>query len=385
MFRRKKPWHYRLLHSYIFLLLIWVFTGFALGTIVLLYPLRWWVTYVRESELSSGIETVGVVGIMLMLAIASFILSWFLFKWHRRKRATLVSITSIAVPLLLAISALALFMKPDVVNAGAQSTEIAKQFTIGPYPTESRIKQLKKEGYTGIISLLHPAVVPFEPSLIKEEELAASQEGIQFIKAPMLPWVGDNAASLKRIEEIAKTGKGRYYIHCYLGKDRVNVVKNVIAKVTGSNTSIQQDIPATARSFEEGKTFERGVIYKLGEQVYMTPFPTNEELLGYFLAGQVKTVVNLMNPADAENIKWIQNERQGLDKSAVIFKNISLPDDAKPKRLSEILDSITSFQKPIAIHHWGTHYPSTRNFRKAYFLRTGQKPVNLSNGMIENF
>ncbi len=287
--------------------------------------------------------------------------------------------------LLLAGCALALFMQPDVVNADAQSTEIAKQFTIGPYPTESRVTQLKKEGYTGIISLLHPAVVPFEPSLIKDEENASRQAGIAFIKAPMLPWVGDNAASLKIIEEIAKTGKGRYYIHCYLGKDRVNVVKNLIARINGSSKTIEQDNLTSARGFEDQKTFERGVIYKLDEQVYMTPYPTNEELLGYFMAGQVKTVVNLMNGSDPNNRTWIKKEKDELETAGIIFRNLSLPDLPNDKQVIQIIDSIAGYPRPLVIHQWGTHYPVTSTFRKLYAVKSGKKPKRLSDDSFESY
>ncbi|RYE27124.1 MAG: hypothetical protein EOP48_34675, partial [Sphingobacteriales bacterium] len=211
MKRRKLTWYQWTLISWPYLLLIWLFTGFALGTLTLLFPLRSWVNYVRDNDLSSTAENMGVVMIMLVLAIVSFIISLKLYKWHLRKQKIFVTITSSGIPLLFSIAALALFMNPDLVNSGSEAAEISQRFTIGPYPTAEKIEQLKKDGYTGIISLLHPPVVPFEPSLLNDEQKAAEENKVELIKAPMLPWIGDNTASLKKIEDIVKSNKGRYY------------------------------------------------------------------------------------------------------------------------------------------------------------------------------
>ncbi len=380
MFRRPKPWYYRLMHSYAFLLLIWLFTGFALGTLILLFPLRWWVDYVRQNDLSHTVENAGVVVMMLLLAALSFILSFKIFRWHTTQRKTLITVVAVLIPFFCAAAALALFMNPDYINAGTETNQVSQQFVIGPYPTKSKITQLKEEGYTGIISLLHPAVVPFEPSLLKDEESAAKESGIELIKAPMLPWVGENTSSLKKIEAIAKTGKGKYYIHCYLGKDRVNVVKNLIAKVTGNSSGIENK-KSTSRTFEKQKVFERGEIYKLDEGVYMTPFPTNEELLAFFLAGQLQTVVNLMDSTEAESKPWIITEHRELDNAGITFK--LLP--AKRFEMSRVIDSIISFKKPLVIHSWKTNTSSAQNFRKAFSNRTGKAAINLATNAAETY
>lgn len=385
MFRRPKPLYYRLLHSYLFMLVIWLFTGFAIGTLILLFPLRAWVNYVRESDLSSTTENAGVVIMMLILAVVSFVISFRLFKWHTAKRKGLITLVSLLIPMLCAAGALALFMNPDLVNSGSESSEVSKQFTIGPYPTASKVQDLKKQGFTGIISLLHPAVVPFEPSLLSDEEKATAKAGIQLVKAPMLPWVGDNTASLKTIEEIVKSGKGKYYIHCYLGKDRVNVVKNLIARVSGDFSSIDQENPSSARTFEKQRAFERGDIYKLDENIYMPPFPTDEELLSFFLAGQVKTVVNLMDSTDADNKRWVRAEKKELDNAGLTFKSFAVTEATGAKKINAIIDSILTYQKPLVVHHWGTHFTTMKNFREAFYKKTGKTPINLTNNVPETY
>jgi len=44
-----------------------------------------------------------------------------------------------------------------------------KQGNFGPYPTYEELRKLQDDGYTAVVSLLHPAVVPFEPKLISDE------------------------------------------------------------------------------------------------------------------------------------------------------------------------------------------------------------------------
>jgi protein tyrosine/serine phosphatase len=365
-------------------MLIWLFIGFALGTLLLLFPLRTWVNYVRENELSESVEKMGVVLMMLVLVIVSFIISYKLHKWHLAKRKTVITILSLTLPFLFATGALALFMNPDIVNKGAETDEISQQFTIGPYPTESKIAQLKAEGYTGIISLLHPAVVPFEPRLLDEEETATKKFGIELVKAPMLPWIGDNTSSLEKIEKLVKAGKGKYYIHCYLGKDRVNVVKNLIAKVSGDASAIESELGATNRTFEKMKEFERGEIFKLAEDIYMTPYPTDEEFLSFFLAGKVKSVVNLMDGANPRNKKWIDKEKKELIKASVAFRHMSWNENDM-KGANNIIDSILASPKPVVIHQWNTHGNDVRTFRKLFSQKTGSTTINLATNVPESY
>ncbi len=375
----------RFIYSYVFLILIWLFLGFAAGTVVLLFPLRSWVDFVREKHLSAAQENVGVIVMMLLLAATTFFCSMKIFKWQRSKKRISITASAILVPFFCAAGALGLFMNPNVVNKGTQINTVTKQFTIGPYPTAEKIEALKREGFTGVISLLHPAVVPFEPQLIADEEAACRKNKIDLIKAPMLPWVGDNTASLKVIEDIVKSGTGKFYVHCYLGKDRVNMVKNLILKLTGNASIIEQKSGNTSRSFEQQKSFERGNIFKLADGIYMTPYPTNEELLAFFEAGSIKTVVNLMDSSLPENKKWITDEQKHLQTVGINFKNFSLTTSAPEQFVLTILDSLNGYPKPLVVHHWNTTCPESKLFRKYFVQKTSQSPLNLATNVSETY
>ena len=368
--------------GYLFLAFIWLFTGFALGTVILLWPLRIWINYVRDHNYTDITEKIGVMILIMLLIIISFRISLTLFKCHVTNKKVIVTLLVIIFPLIASACALYLFMNPDIVNKGTANEPVTQRFTIGPYPTEEKIKELKKEGYTTVISLLHPAVVPFEPELLNKEEILLKKYNMQLIKAPMLPWIADNSASLKIVEDVVKNGKGKYYIHCYLGKDRVNVAKNLILRLSGSVSNMTTE---NNRTFEGMGSFERGNIYKLDTACYMPPFPTDEEFLAFFLAGQIKTVVNLMDSSVEENKPWIQKERTALASNGIVFKNMAIDVKSSPKEIENVIDSILALPKPLVVHHWNTTCPESKLFRKFYYQKTHYIQTNLATHDTETF
>lgn len=368
--------------GYIFLTSIWLFTGFALGTVILLWPLRMWVNFVRDNNLSDTTEKTGVMILVTLLIVISFRISLALFRWHVTNKKTFVTVLSITFPFIASASALFLFMNPDIVNKDTVNVPVTERFTIGPYPTEEKIKELKKEGYTSVISLLHPAVVPFEPELLKQEEELLKKYNMQLIKAPMLPWIADNSASLKIIEDAVKNGKGKYYIHCYLGKDRVNVAKNLIQRLSGSVSNSNAE---NSRTLEAMGSFERGNIYKIDSLCYMSPYPTDEEFLAFFLAGRVKTIVNLMDSNIKENKPWIDKERKALESNGILFKNVAIDINSTRSQIESGVDSILLLPKPIVVHHWNTTCPESKLFRKFYYQQTHQVQTNLATHDTETF
>jgi hypothetical protein len=174
-------------NGYIFLASIWLFTGFALGTLILLWPLRIWINYIRGNNYSDATEKAGVLVLVGLLIIISFRLSLVLFQWHVSCKKMIITGLAIAFPLTSSSYALYLLMNPDIVNEDTAKVKVTEKFTTGSYPTEKKIKELKKEGFTTIISLLHPAVVPFEPELLNKEEALVKKYNIQLLKRLCYP------------------------------------------------------------------------------------------------------------------------------------------------------------------------------------------------------
>jgi hypothetical protein len=205
--------------------------GFATGTFVLVAPVRWITGFAQGrgwSESAEDVLMMGVIGVYVLASVAlALAVTRLLFQSHARalKYALVLGVTT------LAGSALWGWTNPAVyatmaggIRGDAVATRSGAVFLFGPYPDRQRLEELKAEGVTAVVSLQHPAVMPFEPKGIADEKAAAAELGIRFIHAPMLPWVSDNTASLEIVRRLATEETGRFYVHCGLGRDRVNVV-----------------------------------------------------------------------------------------------------------------------------------------------------------------
>ena len=361
--------------GYIKLVVIWASIGFAAGTLILIGPLRLWINYVRTNNLSPGTESAVVICMIGLLVYFSFTSSLKLFQWQLLSDYTWASTATLFIPIFFALLSLWFFMHPSIMNKGETSENVNAKFAIGPYPTEEKIKELKVQGYTTIVSLLSPSVLPFEPALLKEEETNTVKLNMHLIEAPMLPWVGNNENSLKVITDIVEHGTGKYYFHCYLGKDRVNIVKNLIVNIKGA-AGVEDT--HTSRTFESQGSFERGEIYKIDSAIYVTPFPTDEELLAFFLAGNVKSVVNIMDSTDSESKSWLRKEVNALNSMKIAFAEMPVAESATDKDIQQLLRMIDSLPRPIVIHHWNTSCTQSVLFRKSYYNKTGIKQINLA-------
>jgi len=196
----------------------WLAVGFSSGTVTLLGPVRWVTSAMRDGGASGVAERAAVLAIVAAYVSLSFIVTLMLVRGAVRRGGW----RRVAVPVgawLAAAACLWLWMTPRLVN-GFQPVQIdtVARFTFGPYPERERFEQLREQGFTAVVSLLHPAVVPFEPTLLARERELAEEFGIEFIHAPMLPWVGDAVATIALLQELAGRQTGRYYVHCYLGR-----------------------------------------------------------------------------------------------------------------------------------------------------------------------
>ncbi|WP_020601912.1 hypothetical protein [Spirosoma spitsbergense] len=371
------------LSSYLLFGFIWGCLGFFLGCLTLLGPVRWVVTWARDNKLSDSAENWSVRAVIILFVIFSF---WLARKVAGAAEKTEKRVLRWGIPagvLVLALLSLSLFMNPDFINkttagsidtANSASIDTAnKGFTFGPYPTADMLAQLKKEGYAGVISLLHPAVTPFEPKLLSDEQKTGKEIGLAIISVPMLPWISQNEESIQRIRAIAAQPKGRYYVHCYLGKDRVNVVRRIVAGVDKALVSNQTT--TSARRLDETDRFERGPIVVLGDEVYLTPYPTDEEYLGYLIAAGVNQVVCLLDPADPESQQRIKDEKKFLNLYKIAYLSHPIPETGNDEKIEALLDKINGLPRPLVIHRFFSDSPVEKKFLAAYWKRFG-KPAS---------
>ena len=318
-------------------LYVWLMVGFASGTAVLIGPVRWVVGALRAAG-AERFENAAMIAVILAYVVASFLLARWLVGWMGR-RTTLR--TRAIVPVLATVAAGAAlwgWSNPAVYASVAGSTAMSEvsagsaQFVFGPYPNRARLEELKTEGFAGVISLQHPSVVPFEPVSIAEEKTATRELGIEFVHAPMLPWISSNEESLAIVKHVAQTGRGRYYVHCGLGRDRTGVVQRMLQRM-GKETQSARDRPeattwAARIAQRDNNSMERGTLHELEKDVWLVPFPNKHEMYGHMLAGQNAHVLLLLHPEMEEHQPWIAQAQK-------VFQEYGVPYTLFPVRGGE--------------------------------------------------
>ena len=307
-----------------------------------------------------------VRSIILLLVLISASIALWLTRTIRlsSRRHVRIGLPSLAV--LAAAGALFLWLNPQLAM-GQNSATITStgNFTFGPYPTEERLAGLKEQGYT-IISLLHPAVIPFEPKLLRDERKAVERVDMELIHIPMLPWVSDNEDSLERIRELAANGDGRYYVHCYLGRDRVAVVKRIVEQTIGVEdaSGAQREYPISIRDKEE---FERGPIYEVADRVFLAPYPTDEEFFNHIVNGPIEHVVSLLDPKNPDDVPWIEKEQDVLASHRLPFDLLPVSTlDYDPEEALAAAEATKSLPRPVVIHGFLSPSLRTEAFLQSY-------------------
>lgn len=333
---------------------MWLLVGLVLGTAVLVGPVR----LITEGMGKAGWEQssqdhVLIVVIMLYLVLSLLVTRWIVGVMFRaRSRNTRWGIA--AVLTLLAAGTAWEWSNPAKLlagiagggNGGTFNVAGGAQFIFGAYPDESHLEQLRKQGVTAVISLQHPGVV-IEREGISAERDATKKLHLEFIQAPMLPWVSDNEASLEKLRLIARTGKGVFYVHCGLGRDRVNVAKRVI-EAEGKKIALGSDLKAPKGFADRSIPFERGSLAHIDHGKWLIPYPNQDEMFGDVLGGQPGSVVSLLDPVDPQQAAWNSQMEKLFKEYAIPFTMRPLPKGDAAKAL-EIAKEVHNMPEPVTV------------------------------------
>jgi len=205
---------------------------------------------------------------------------------------------------------------------------------------------LKKAGVTAVISLQHPGVV-IEREGISAERDATKKLHLQFIQAPMLPWVSNNEESLEKLREIARHGKGKYFVHCGLGRDRVNVAKRII-EAEGIKIARTTDVKTATGFADRPDPFERGSLAHLEPGKWLIPYPNKHEMFGFILGGQAGTVISLLDATDPEQAAWNAEMEKLLKEYAIPFIMRPLPKN-DVARATYIAKEVKALPSPVTV------------------------------------
>jgi len=356
--------------SIILFLYLWLCIGFPLGLWVLLAgPSKWLAEYARSTDM--GISKENILGklIIILYVIVAFLLALFLHKLIKQSKNKAVNWFIPGVLTLILLTSVYVFSyNPQwlISYSGDATTKVIKnqedqyknlEFVYGSYPNEEMIKSLKEQGYDGIISLLHEMIIPAEPALMKDENELAKKHGIKVINLPMMPWVSKNEKTMQNAKKFIETEKGLYYVHCYLGRDRVNIFKSTAEKFGVKTTS---EATTLIRKMEDEPTWTRGDYFKLEEGVYLTPYPTDNELTKFVLNGNFKTVISLLDNNVVLNQPWIAKEKKTLSDYSMNYVHYPLAPTFNQKDLDALQKLIDSQAKPILLHGFLTKDPISK-------------------------
>jgi hypothetical protein len=333
---------------------MWLLVGLVLGTAVLVGPVR----LITEGMGRAGWEQssqdhVLIVVILLYLAFSLLLTRWIVgIMFRARNRNTRWAIA--AVFTLLAAGTAWEWSNPAKLLAGiagggdggTYNVAGGAEFIFGAYPDEAKLEALKKAGVTAVISLQHPGVV-IEREGISAERDETKKLNLQFIQAPMLPWVSNNEESLEKLREIARKGKGKYFVHCGLGRDRVNVAKRIIeaegVKIAGSS-----DVKTATGFADRPDPFERGSLAHLESGKWLIPYPNKHEMFGFILGGQSGTVVSLLDATDPQQAAWNADMEKLLKEYSIPFIMRPVP-EKDVARATSVAREVRAMRAPVTV------------------------------------
>ncbi len=340
--------------------------GFFLGTLTLLGPVRWAVSFLRQYPWGRLFEDAVVMVHLTLLVVVSFGAAGGLnrFFWTTRKPASRWLMLGGVV--LAFSSTLSLWLNPQKMRPAAalDLSRKASGFVFGPYPDEVLMRRLKKQGYVGVVSLLHPAVMPFEPVLIRQERAAAARVGLKLVEAPMLPWVSENEVSVAKLRRLTRTVKGGYYVHCYLGQDRVRLVQRYFDQWGVAYEGSQETRRQTLANW---KSFERGPILRLGEEVFLGPYPTDEEFMTFIVNGGVKHVVSFMAVDSEKNRALAQKEKERARQFGLSYVHWPLEEKPfDPRLVLQKAREVRRLRGMVFVHRFFAKGPLVEGFALAF-------------------
>jgi hypothetical protein len=359
---------------------MWLLVGLVLGTAVLVGPVR----LITEGMGRAGWEQssqdhVLIVVILLYLAFSLLLTRLIVgIMFRARNRNTRWAIA--AVFTLLAAGTAWEWSNPAKMLAGIAgggdggryNVAGGAEFIFGAYPDEPKLDSLKKAGVTAVISLQHPGVV-IEREGISAERDATRKLHLEFIQAPMLPWVSDNEESLEKLRQIARTGKGKYFVHCGLGRDRVNIAKRII-EAEGIKIALNSGVKTATGFADRPDPFERGSLAHLEPGKWLIPYPNKHEMFGFILGGQAGTVISVLDATDPQQAAWNAEMEKLLKEYSIPFIMRPLPqndvtratDIAKEVRALPPSVTVIAPQTPNEDGKPGTHTQAALLFISAY-------------------
>lgn len=339
---------------------VWLSVGLLVGLPVSRWLVPWLATGFSAGKWGLGTVVLGLLLLVTAGALLWIVLARFLNVLRGRSRRA-----GLLVPTTLGICALVAGWAWWGIGGSGQEwvilTELDGRFAFGPPLTRDRMARLKEEGFVGVVSLLHPEGSDAERELLRRERAWAAGLGLEVVSAPMRPEVELNEDALETLRHVAASGKGPYYVHAGADRNRLELARNLLIRATGGPAALRDRLA-------DIRAFERGPVYRLDDGVFLTPFPTDSELLNYYLGGSAQTVVSLLDPTNPDEADWIERESHVLAPFGIELREAPISaerpfDPATAVRAAEV---VRSSARPVIVHTFLIPSVPAQAFRQAY-------------------
>ena len=335
----------------------WFTIGLFTGTLVLVLAVRGIMDVLQRLGWGQAAQNRLLIAVILLFIVLSFMLARRVVRmlYRQAPRTRQFALVALAVPAALSLYA---WSNPTRFLAGIAGTtgstyamKNGPTFLFGSYPDEDRLLALKKQGVKTIVSLQSPAVL-VEISGINEERDATARMGLKFVEAPMLPWVSDNTEALEKIKQLALHGSGTYYVHCGLGRDRVNIVKRVIESLepqTGARVASTAGLKSTAGFERRTERFERGMPMKVPGSGWVVPLLNEAEFYGFILQGTPGQLLIVLDSTDASQHAWLVDARKKMGQYAVSYDLQQYPRTRTDTSTAPVVARVRGLKTPFTV------------------------------------
>ena len=147
--------------------------------------------------------------------------------------------------------------------------------------------------------------------------------------------------AIEKLEELVKSKKGRYYVHCNLGKHRTNLARMIIEETLGE-----------AGQSAYVARIERGELkYYQNKRIILGTLPVQDEWLDLVVRCQIKEVISYLDPDNREDARWIEEERLTCAGLGLGFKVIPVKRSGSGfTGVEEIINHVKNSNSIIYIH-----------------------------------
>lgn len=214
-----------------------VSTSFNTAIFVFVGPIRLVSLAFDHLGWSGEFERLTVSFIVLLMILTSLAVTSVLTSIVVNTRFSHVRVGIIGLIASFALLTGTLWMYPSLMISGLPDEIVFQDnFAFGAYPDRQTIAQLDSDGYT-IVSLMHPAILPYEKRLLEIERESVENVGAELIEIPMLPWMAQNSQAIGLLRDLGAHGEGKYYVHCWFGMHRTVDAATVIFEARESGDS----------------------------------------------------------------------------------------------------------------------------------------------------